>query len=451
MSQSPPVRDSVTPWPAPGAAWYMVGVLMLLYVFSFIDRQIIGLLVDPIKREFGVSDTQVGLLQGLTFAVFYCTLGIPIGWMVDRCGRRRIVAAGVFLWSLMATFCGLAKTFPQLVLARMGVGVGEAALSPAAYSLIADSFPPQQLGRAFGVYNMGVAIGIGLAGVLGGLVVNAIGGGQGGYSLPLVGEVRAWQLVFIVTGAPGVLLCLLMFTVREPVRRGLLRDGAVAQRVALRDTVGFLVARRDFFGPFFVGVGLLSIIGYGVAGWLAVALNRKFGMPVGDVAMVNGSITLVFNTFGIFMAGRIADLLYARGRHDGAVRLCLFVACSTLLWGTLMPLMPGRDGTYAILALLSLTISAYAALVPMAVNLVTPNQMRGQASALYLLVNNLIGLGIGPALIPLVSDHVIGDPAKVHLSMAAVTAVCGSAAALIFIVVLPRYRQRLAEAAAWNG
>jgi MFS family permease len=452
MSQSPlrPAAEDSAAWPAPGAAWYMVGVLMLLYVLSFIDRQIIGLLVDPIKREFGVSDTQVGLLQGLTFALFYCALGIPFGWMVDRFGRRWIVAVGVFLWSLMATLCGLARTFPQLVLARMGVGVGEAALSPAAYSLIADAFPPHKLGRAFGVYNMGVAIGSGIAAVLGGLVVNAVGGGHGYYSLPLLGEVRAWQLVFIVTGAPGVLMCLLMFTVREPLRRGVLRVGDHVQRVALRDTLAFLGARIEFFGPFFVGVGLLSIAAYGVGAWLAVAFNRKFGVPVGDVALVNGSITLVFNTFGIFMAGRLADALYSRGRRDAAVRLCLCVACSTLVWGTLAPLMPSLHGTYAVLALLSLTISAYAGLVPMAINLVTPNQMRGQASAVYLLVNNLIGLGLGPALIPFVSDHVIGDSAKVYLSMAFVTATCTSAAALIFFVLLPRYRRRLEEAAAWN-
>jgi len=452
MTQSPlSAPNGADAWPAPGTAWYMVGVLMLLYVLSFIDRQIIGLLVDPIKREFGVSDTQVGLLQGLSFALFYCTLGVPVGWMVDRFGRRRIVAAGVFLWSLMATLCGLARSFPQLVLARIGVGVGEAALSPAAYSLIGDAFPPHRLGRALGVYNVGVAIGSGLAGVLGGLVVNAVGGGQGHYSLPLLGDVRAWQLVFIVTGAPGLLLCLLMFTVREPARRGLLRMGERPQPVAFRDTLAFIAARLDFFAPFVLGIGLLSIIAYGTGGWLAVAMNRKFGVPVGDFALVNGSIVLVASSFGIFMAGRLADALYARGRQDAAVRLCLGVACWTLVWGSLLPVMPSLGATYAMMALASLTISSYAALAPMAINLVTPNQMRGQAAAIYLLVNNLIGLGLGPALAPFISDHVIGDPARVYVAMAVVTASCGSVAVVLFALVLRRFRARVAEAAAWNG
>jgi len=261
--------------------------------------------------------------------------------------------------------------------------------------------------------------------------------------------------VFIVTGAPGLLLCLLMFTIREPRRHGLLRTAPAAgadaaARVTIRQTLRFIGERLDFFGFFFVAVGLLSIVGYGYLGWLPVALNRRFEVPIGDIAVVNGFITLVFNTTGIFMAGRISDLLASRGRRDAAVHVCLFIAISNTLWGTLTPLMPSTTTAFASLAMLSLTMSAYTALVPLAINLVTPNQMRGQVAAVYLLVNNLIGLGIGPALMPFVSDHLIGDPMRVYQSIAIVTLGCGTAATLIFVFLRARYARRVEEAAAWS-
>lgn len=447
----PPSSRAPETYPAPAQAWYLVGVLMVLYVFSFIDRQILGLLVDPIKREFGVSDTQVGLLQGLTFAVFYCVLGIPAGWLVDRFSRRWIVAIGVFLWSIAATACGLAAGFWQLVAARMGVGVGEAALSPSAYSLIGDAFPRARLGRALGVYNMGIPIGSGLALILGGLVVNAVSTSDAAYVLPLVGEVRSWQMVFIVTGLPGVLLCLLMFTVRDPPRRGLLMAGGDTPRhVSMRETLRFVWDRVDFFGPFFVAVGLLSIIGYGFLGWLPTALHRRFDVPVGDVAIMNGVFTLVLNTTGIFLAGRIADALAGRGVGDAAMRVCLVIAVSNTLWGTLGPLMPTLGSAYVLLAFLACTMSAYTAMAPLAINMITPNQMRGQVAALYLLVNNLIGLGLGPTLMPLVSDYLLDDPGKVYQAMAIVTAACGALAAALYAWICPRYARLVKEAAAWN-
>ena len=204
-------------YPSSIVAWYSVLVLMLMYVFSFIDRTIISLLVGPMKRDLHISDVQMGLLQGTAFALFYTFLGLPIARLSDRHNRKSIIAIGVFIWSIMACLCGLARSAGQLFLARIGVGFGEAALSPAAYSMITDSFPRAKLGSAFSVYNVGITIGAGTALLVGGLVVGAVSRPGASYVLPIFGEVHAWQLVFIVTGAPGLLLPLLLLTDRKSV------------------------------------------------------------------------------------------------------------------------------------------------------------------------------------------------------------------------------------------
>src|SRR5271155_3117108 len=217
------VGNATPSYPSSFAAWYSVAVLLLMYIFSFIDRTTISLIVEPMKRDLQISDTQIGMLQGLAFALLYTFLGLPIARLSDRHNRKAIIAAGVLVWSIMATLCGLARTAVQLFIARIGVGVGEAALSPAAYSMITDSFPRGKLGSAFGVYNIGITIGAGVAFLVGGIVVAAVSHPGASYTLPIFGEVRAWQMVFVVTGAPGILLPLLLLTFREPVRRGILR------------------------------------------------------------------------------------------------------------------------------------------------------------------------------------------------------------------------------------
>jgi MFS family permease len=203
-----------TPWPSPLRAWYAVAVLVLAFVFSFIDRIVIALLVEPIKADLGISDFDIGLLQGFAFAIFYALLGIPIGRLSDRISRRGIIATGIAVWSLMTAACGLARSFFGLFLARVGVGVGEATLSPAAYSMISDYFPREKLGRALGVYQSGAMLGAGIAFLVGGAAVQLLSA-YDGQVLPVLGPVRMWQLAFFAVGLPGLLIALLMLTVRS--------------------------------------------------------------------------------------------------------------------------------------------------------------------------------------------------------------------------------------------
>jgi MFS family permease len=448
-------RDS-SPYPSSFAAWYSVAVLMLMYIFSFIDRTTISLLVEPMKRDLHISDTQIGMLQGLAFALLYTFLGLPIARLSDRHSRRAIIAAGVFIWSIMATLCGLTRTAVQLFVARVGVGVGEAALSPAAYSIITDSFPRSKLGGAFGFYNIGITIGAGTALLVGGIVVGAVSGAGATYTLPLFGPVHAWQMVFIVTGAPGILLPLLLLTFPEPKRRGLLRAQAadapapLPSKPPLREVLNYAWLNRKFYGLHFVAMALLAMAGYATSSWLPTALVRAYGVSYGQVGKVMGVSIILMNSSGMLLAGVLCDRLTHRGWKDAPIVVAALSACGIAMLGCFPPFMPTVPLVWAAIFIAGITFNAYNGVGPMAVNQVTPNEYRAQISAVYLFVVNALGLGVGPALVPFVNDHVFHDPLKIRYSLVAVV-FCSAAAALILLLkVRPIYRQKQIEAAAWQ-
>jgi len=448
--------NSDSTYPSSFAAWYSVAVLMLMYIFSFIDRTTISLLVEPMKRDLHISDTQIGMLQGLAFALLYTFLGLPIARLSDRYSRRAIIAGGVFIWSIMATLCGLARSAPQLFVARVGVGVGEAALSPAAYSIITDSFPLSKLGKAFGVYNIGITIGAGTAFLVGGIVVAAVSHSGATYTLPLLGEVRAWQMVFIVTGAPGILLPLLLLTFREPARRGLLRGQSAGEPTAaplrppLSEVLSYVWLNRKFYGLYFVALALLSMCGYCVAAWLPTALVRAYGVTAGQVGKVLGVSTILMNSTGMLLAGVLCDRLTRQGKRDAPIIVALISACGVAVFGSLPAFMPSVPLIWVALFVAGLTFNAYNGVGPMAINQVTPNQYRAQVSAVYLFVVNALGLGVGPTLVPFVNDHFFHDPIKIRFSLFIVVFCAALAAISLLLIVRPIYRQKQIEAATWQ-
>ncbi len=441
------------PYPSSAQSWYLVYTLLFFYIFSFIDRQIISLLVEPIKRDLQVTDTQIGLLQGISFAILYCALGIPIGRLADRTNRKSIIAGGVVVWSIMATLCGLAKNFGQLFLARIGVGVGEAALSPAAYSMITDAFPREKLGRAFSIYNMGISIGSGVALLVGGLVVGAVSGEGKMFTLPFVGEVRAWQFVFIVTGAPGVLLPLLLLAVREPARRGLItttQSIAPSQRIPLREVLRFMIANRHFYSLHFIAMAMMAMLGYAVGAWLPTVMARTYGVSVAQVGQVLGLSTLAISTLRIFIAGRWCDRMTAKGITDAPIRVCLAVAIAVVATSSLPAFMPTAVLGMTMMCIAGFPFHGYVAMGPMAVNQVTPNQMRAQVSAVYLFTVNLLGMGFGPALVPAISDYILRDPMQIRWGLLIVVAGAGATAAILLWFARPVYRQQMAATAHWR-
>jgi MFS family permease len=444
---SPGVDDD---YPTESYAWYVVAVLVLAYTVSYVDRTILTLLVQPIRAALGISDVQISLLHGLAFAIFYTVLGVPLGWLADRATRTKIIAAGIFVWSLMTALCGLSRNFWQMFLARVGVGVGEAALSPAAYSMINDYFRPQRRTLAISVYATGVYIGSGLALIVGGGVIAV----TPALELPVVGHLEPWQVVFLAVGLPGLLVAALMLTVREPTRRGLLKraSAAGAAHPTVAETVRFVRARFRTYGFHFLGFSMLTMLWSGCAAWIPAFFARTFGWTPGEVGPVFGTIVALFGTVGLSLGGLVAERLKARGYSDGNMRTGIVSAVALLPLGVAAPLMPTAELAMAVYAAFvffsSLPFGAAAA----ALQEITPNQMRGQVSALYLFVVNLTGIGLGPTIVASIGQYGFGDDAAVRYALAITAGAAAVLAAGLLALSLKPYRAAVADAAnGWTG
>jgi MFS family permease len=438
-------------YPSERYAWYVVGVLTLAYVLSFIDRQILTLLVGPIKRDLAINDTQMSLLMGLSFAVFYTVFGIPLGRLADSRSRRVIITVGVVFWSLMTAGCGLARRYWQLAAMRMGVGVGEASLSPSAYSLIADYFRPEKRATAISVYSMGIYLGAGLATILGGLVVR-FASGEDRFDLPIIGPTRPWQVVFFLVGLPGLLVALLLSTVREPARQGVhsaKRIATTAPPVPLADVWAYIRDNRRTFLCHNLGIACLAFSSYGTAAWVPTLLIRRHHWTASQAGMLMGVITMVFGTLGIVSGGRLADRLRVRGHADATLRVALLGAVAWLPFG-LYPLMPTGQWVGILLAPAVFCSSLPFGVAAAAIQQMMPNSMRGQASAIYLFVINLIGLGLGPTAVALATDYIFHDDNAVHLSLFLVGAAATLTAIVLLSLGLKPYRRSLDYLAAWN-
>jgi MFS family permease len=443
------------PYPSAKYAWYVVGVLTLVYVFSFIDRQILNLLVRPIRRDLGISDTQMSLLMGFSFAVFYTFFGIPLGRLADSRSRRGVIALGFVVWSAMTAGCGLAQKYWHMLLLRMGVGVGEAALSPAAYSLITDYFPRKRLATAISVYSMGIYIGSGLALVLGGWVTQ-LWAEREVWDLPIVGQTRSWQIVFYIVGLPGVLLALLMYTIKEPVRRGAkmikTADGKLRPvQLPLSQVYDYIKQNKTTFICHNVGFALISFSNYGSTGWIPTFFYRNHGVPEGEAGVVYGTLVAVCGTLGIVAGGWLADWLSARGYRDATMRVGLLV---TLLWlptGMSYPLVSDPTWAYVLIAPSLFLTSAPFGVAPAAIQQMMPNAMRGQASAIYLFVVNLIGIGLGPTAVAMTTQYIFGYDAAVRYSLLMVATTAHVLAAVFLWMGLKPFRESMDRLKVWTA
>ncbi|HLK49427.1 MAG TPA: MFS transporter [Bryobacteraceae bacterium] len=409
---------AAAPRAASGYAWYVVLALTAIYMLSYMDRQILSLLVGPMKRDLGISDTRVGLLQGLAFGLFYTFMGLPLGRIADRRSRRGLIAVGVVLWSLFTSACSVARSFWTLFLARMGVGVGEASLSPAAYSLIADYFPKDRLGVAISVYYMGVFLGTSLSLLVAGMVVDAVAHTPV-IAVPLLGTMASWRITFLFVGVPGVLFALLAYTIREPLRREALRarDGQAVQ-LSFGEAAAEMRRRWQSLAGISIGAIFQAVPTYALISWTPAYFQRLHHWTAGQSGRALAVLLLVFGCAGMYAGGRLSDYWQKHGISEGPLRVGVVCAIGSVL---LLPAAFLMDRAAWVLALLAPGIFFLA--LPMgtsaaALQRIFPNQVRGLVSALFLFLLNLGGLTLGPLLPGLLNDRVFHNEQALGLSLA---------------------------------
>jgi MFS family permease len=420
-------------YPTRRAAWYAVAVLTVCYTFSFVDRLILAFLVTPMKHDLHLSDTQIGLLQGLAFAVLYSVLGIPFGLAADRTNRRNLIAAGVLIWSVMTSCGSLARTFWTLAFTRLGVGIGEATLSPAAFSMIADCFPRERLSSALSVYSIGVQVGAGLALILGGVVVQVVSH-MAPVALPWVGLVAPWRLTFLIVGAPGILMVILLATLGEPARRLLPLGGGTQPRASLANALGQLRVRWRSAVGISVLMACQAMCNYAFGSWSPAFFERLHHWPKSLIGLTLGALTIGCGCVGLICGGRLSDRWLRSGMAEAPLR----VGFLSLLGGacTLVPALSVHSASLSVVLLipalffLSLPIGCLYASIQM----IFTNEVRGTVSAIILLVTNLGGVSLGSLLPGLLDDRLFHDDLMLGQSIA-ITVGCacllGLAAALL--------------------
>ncbi len=381
---------------------------------SFVDRQVMSLLVSPIKADLQISDTGVSLLLGFAFVLCFAVAGPPIGLLVDRAPRWRLLAAGVTVWTGATAACAGVGGFAALFVARMGVGIGEATLNPCAYSLIPDLIPRRRLGLATAVFGLGVYVGAGLALIIGGVAIGSIAE-QPVLQLLFLGKVRSWQAVFLAVSLLGVPVIALALLMPEPVRRGRGSNTAAPATAVLH----FIGANRTAFGALVLCWGGVLMAGYGVAAWFPTFMIRHHHWTATDVGLAFGLLVVFAGAPGAVLGGALSDA-QARRRGDGRVRVVALLALTAAPFGLVFPLAKTAGAAVALVGVFTSLQAAAAAAAPSALQEILPGRMRGFGSALALAVTTMLGLGVGPLLIALATDRIFGDPAKVGSSLALV-------------------------------
>lgn len=436
------VPESAPPQRTPVYAYYVVGVLMLAYVFAFIDRIILSLMVDPIRADLGLTDTQISLLAGFAFALFYTVLGIPFGRWVDTRGRRNLIAFGIALWSLATVACGLANNFVKLFFARMAVGVGEATLAPSAYSMIPDLFPPHRVAFAMAVFMSGVTIGGGMAMLLGGLIVEWATSAQP--VLPLLGQIAPWKVAFIAVGLPGLLVALLiLLTVKEPERR-LQKGYAKDDAPPLLSVIGYVFRNARVYAPAFFGFTGLVIAGYAFQFWAPAYFMRLHGFTPGQVGALFGVAFALIGTLGVLAGGALSDRFTQRGMKDAPLRVSMWSAVAQAPLFIACYLSPSPLLAQVFFACALFFASMFGGLQGATIQMLTPNRMRGVVSAIYLMTANMIGLGIAPTITALISEHVFGGPLGIGKALAVTAGTALTVGVVLLIISFKPARERVA-------
>lgn len=403
--------------PATRGAWTMVIMLFLAGILSIIDRAALNILVDPVRATLGVSDEQIGLLQGLAFGLFYAFMGIPMGLAADRLSRRNLIVAGIALWSIATIGSGLAQSFGSLFVARLMVGLGEAALGPAAISLIADLFAPSRRGRPISVYMMGQGLASGIAISLTSLILAAAGAGAF-VGFPLLGTLVPWRSVFVIFGMCGLVIALAMLLLtREPPRQGAATGGPA--RVPGAAEAAYLWRNRGVLLPLYFGFATCFTVAYGGASWAPSMLLRSYGATPGYLGAWLGPLSMAFSAIGPLVGGTLLDRSMRSGDTLARFRI-LAVAPLFALPFTLSVLAHELHFATVLVASANAVFSVVGTVMFATLQSVVPPRMRGSSIALTLVLNTILGASLGPLLVASVTERVFGNPASVGWSIALV-------------------------------
>jgi len=429
------------PYPRPAYANYLLGVLVVTYILSFIDRNVLAILVGPIREEFAISDFQFSILHGWSFTLLYIGLGVPFGWLVDRFSRKWIILSGVVFWSVMTSLSGFVRNFSSLFLVRVGVGVGEASLSPAAYSMLSDVFPPQRLSWATSIFAMGITLGTGIAYMVGGLLYDVFNTSP--QLAAIAPSIRPWQATFITVGLLGVVVTVLLWFVREPLRRQR-PDEATRAGASFTEVVRYLWQHKRLYGGLIFGVCMFAVVGQGSMAWYPEFLARTHAMSKGEAGSAIGLVFMVAGTLGSFSGALFSSLLQRRGYLDANMRWMLLAAVLAFVPAVLSPLMSGSTAAIALYALTVFLQISHFGVAMAALQLATPSRMRGQATAILLFFSNLLGLGLGGTFVAALTDFAFGDDLALGYSIAITSAIFYPLAALVVSSGLASYRRAIA-------
>lgn len=428
-------------YPPAWRAHSMLAVLVLAYIVSYIDRQILALMVNLVRTDLALSDFEISLVQGLAFAIFYCVMGLPLGRMADRMSRTRLIAAGIVIWSLATVACGLSTNFLELFAARLMVGFGEAVLLPAGVSLLVDMYEKRRQVRAISIFTMGGVLGGGLAFLVGGAIIEFVT--RGGLAISFMSGLKPWQQIFVLVGMPGLLLAPLLLLLREPARKGVSAEG----HVPFSQAFALLWSMRGRIGPYLAVASLLAVFSFAGPAWYATHLIRGHGLGPAEAGLYMGSVHLIAGPLGIMLGAALTERFVAIGRAEPHL---LTGAISAVIALAGIPAMLVLDPYLALAfwALIMVGQGAHFASLMGAIQAQLPNQYRAVAAAVMMISMTTIGLAGGASAVGLVSDYVFaGNPRGIGLSLAVVTLPVGIAAFLIAMQARKKFAAAAREAA----
>ncbi len=422
-------------------AWYIIFVLTLANVSSFIDRQILSLLVKPIKRDLHLTDTEMSLLMGLSFAIFYTLFGMMIGRLADRKSRRNIIIVGISIWSVMTTLCAGIVNYTQFFLVRMGVGVGESTLSPSAFSLIADIFPKNRLATAMSIFSMGVFLGSGLATLIGSGIVAKLPT-EGMVNVPVFGDIYPWQMIFLYIGIPGLLIALLLFTITEPSRKNALQVDGQAVKLSFSESFKIIFKYKKAYLLICFSTACQALINYGCNAWVPTFISRTYGWEVPRAGAFFGLVVVISSILGVIFGGWYADKLTKEGKTDGRLRVGVLGGFLALI-SFYIPLLPKAEW-----ALIAISVPVFGLAAPFgaataAIQEIMPNQVRALASSVFLFILNIVGIGLGPFLVAFFTDFIFKDESMIRYSLVLLYLIGGGFGLLFSYLALKPYRMAI--------